>query len=56
MKIKLTVPKPRNPLAIAARMRRAGAHHGEQPARRARRAEKHKLHALLSGRKKDEDG
>jgi|GEM_PF-658786 len=51
MKIKLTLPKPRNPLAVAAKTRRAGSHLGEQPARRLRRAEKHKLQVLLSGRK-----
>jgi hypothetical protein len=50
-KIKITLPKPRNPLALAAKGRRAGSHQGEQPARAARRAEKHKLHLLLAGRK-----
>ncbi|MES3020761.1 MAG: hypothetical protein V4857_04165 [Pseudomonadota bacterium] len=49
----LKVPKPRNPLAAAAKARRAGAHEGDEPARRARRLEKHQLHVLLSGRKKE---
>ncbi|MDC8760195.1 hypothetical protein [Janthinobacterium fluminis] len=51
IKIKIPVAKPRNRLALAGRLRRAGSHEGEQPARRARRAEKHSLHLLLSGRK-----
>ncbi|WP_157406701.1 MULTISPECIES: hypothetical protein [unclassified Janthinobacterium] len=50
-KIKITLPKPRNPLAVAAKSRRAGSHQGEQPQRLARRAEKHQLHLLLAGRK-----
>ncbi|PWF55644.1 hypothetical protein [Massilia glaciei] len=49
----LKVPKPRNPLAVLAKSRRAGAHEGDEPARRARRLEKHQLHVLLSGRKKE---
>ena len=55
VKIKITLPKPRNPLAVAAKSRRAGSHLGEQPARAARRAEKHNLHLLLSGRKREAD-
>ncbi|MES2932972.1 MAG: hypothetical protein V4805_05735 [Pseudomonadota bacterium] len=54
MKITLKLPKtakPRNPLAVAAKTRRAGAHQSENPARQARRLEKQKLHLLLSGKK-----
>ncbi len=36
MKIKLTAPKPRNPLVAAARLRVAGAHGPRAGARRAR--------------------
>ena len=51
MKIKIKVPKPRNPLVAAAKTRRAGAHQSDQPARRLRRAAKLSLHLLLAGRK-----
>jgi hypothetical protein len=54
MKLTLKVPKPRNPLAVAAKTRRAGSHDGDAPARAARRQRKHQLHLLLSGRKKSE--
>ena len=57
MKIKIKLPKPRNPLAVAARQRQAGAHGAYRPERGERRAEKQRLHLLLSGqpRKGDED-
>ena len=49
MKINLTLPKPRNPLAAAARQRQAGAH------RRSTSAQRHRAnlalrHALLHER------
>lgn len=53
-KITLKLPKagkPRNPLALAARQRRAGAHETDDSPRRRRRAEKQQLRALLAGRK-----
>ncbi|HSC78710.1 MAG TPA: hypothetical protein VLC08_00020 [Chitinolyticbacter sp.] len=34
MKIKLTLPKPRNPVALAARQRHAGVHDRAHKARR----------------------
>ncbi len=51
----LKLPKPRNPIAQMAKARRAGSHAGEEPQRALRRAHKHKLHLLLSGRKSDDD-
>jgi len=53
MKMTIKLPKPRNPLVAPARTRKAGAHAAHNPARRIRRAEKHNLNLLLSGRKKD---
>lgn len=55
MKISIRVPKPRNPFALAARHRRAGAHrHAREVSRRevkyAMRIE------LLSTRSSDKDG
>lgn len=57
MKITIKLPKPRNPLAIAGKQRKAGAHDSYRPERSERRAEKQRLHLLLSGRprKGDED-
>ena len=56
MKMKLKTPKPRNPLVAAAKLRGgAGAHQSEVSPRAARRAGKHRLQQLLSGRVK-EDG
>jgi len=55
MKVKLKTPKPRNPLVAAAKLRGgAGAHQSEQSPRAARRAGKHQLQQLLSGRIKPE--
>jgi hypothetical protein len=45
------LPKPRNPVAVRAKARRAGSHAGDAPARSARRAAKHALQQLLAGRK-----
>jgi hypothetical protein len=57
MKITIKLPKPRNPLAVTAKQRQAGAHGAYRPERSERRAEKQRLHLLLSGRprKGDED-
>lgn len=52
MKITVKLPKPRNPVAVAAKTRKGGSHAGENPARNARRAAKQELIELLSGRKK----
>jgi len=55
MKIKLKNPRPRNPLVAAAKLRGgAGAHQSEVSPRAARRAGKHRLRQLLSGRLKEE--
>jgi hypothetical protein len=35
MKIRIKLPKPRNPLAVAARQRRAGGHQRNEQSRRA---------------------
>lgn len=35
MKITVKLPKPRNPLAVAARQRKAGSHQREEQSRRA---------------------
>ncbi len=51
MKITIKTPKPRNPLALPARQRKAGEHRSDHPARRSRGALKHSLQLLLSGRK-----
>ena len=55
MKINIKLPKPRNPLVLPARQRKAGAHASDNPARRLRRVEKHNLRLLLLGRKGDLD-
>ena len=55
MKIAIKLPKPRNPLALPARQRKAGAHASHNPARRLRRIDKHNLRLLLLGRKDDLD-
>lgn len=39
MKIRLQLPKPRNPLALAARQRRAGTHRCSASAQRQRAAQ-----------------
>ncbi|MBC3870586.1 hypothetical protein [Undibacterium oligocarboniphilum] len=55
MKIQIKLPKPRNPLALAARQRQAGEHGGHQPQRAERRKYKMRLQKLLSGRLKEGD-
>jgi hypothetical protein len=56
MKTKITIKlaKPRNPLVVAAKQRKAGAHGAYRPERHERRVEKQRLHLLLSGRLRDE--
>ncbi len=54
MKIIVKLPKPRNPLVVPAKQRRAGAHAAYRPERRLRRIEKQKLHLFLSGRTTEE--
>ncbi len=54
MKITIKIPKPRNPVAVVVKTRKAGAHASDKPRRQHRRAEKQRLHRLLSGR--DIDG
>ena len=55
LKLKFKNPKPRNPLVAAAKLRGgAGAHQSEVSPRAARRAGKHRLRQLLSGRVKEE--
>jgi hypothetical protein len=51
MKIKLM--KPRNPHAVAARQRNAGAHGEFQAKRRQRRAESQALRSLVIGQDRD---
>jgi hypothetical protein len=51
MKITLKVPKPRNPLVLAARQRKAGAHEAAHPQRQLRRTEKQLLQQMLKGKR-----
>lgn len=53
MKISIKLAKPRNPVAVAAKARRAGLHASDKPRRQHRRAEKRRLSLLLSGREID---
>lgn len=53
MKLAIKKLKPRNPLVAAAKLRQAGAHGSYESSRRTRRAEKHTLHLLLTGRKQE---
>ena len=58
MKIKITLPKapkPRNPVALPARQRKAGSHAAYNPQRAARRVAKHELRLHLLGRGEDQD-
>ena len=53
MKIKIPAikpPKPRNPVALPARQRKAGSHAGDNPRRGERRAAKQELRLHLMGR------
>jgi hypothetical protein len=55
MKIKIALPKPRNPVALPARQRKAGAHGTFNQARQQRRVEKYQLRLMLMGRKGEND-
>ena len=55
MKVKLTLPKPRNPVALPARQRKAGAHDGFNPTRQQRRIDKYNLRLTLMGKKGEDD-
>lgn len=55
MKIKIAIPKPRNPVALPARQRKAGAHGAFNQGRQQRRVEKYKLCLMLMGRKGEND-
>ncbi|MFC5473306.1 hypothetical protein [Paraherbaspirillum soli] len=55
MKITIKLPKPRNPLVAAAKLRQAGRHDSFNPARRERRLQKQNLQLLLSGRGRKDD-
>lgn len=55
IKIRVQVPRPRNPFAVAARRRPAGAHRSAGSI--SRRAAKAAMRVeLLSARRNDEDG
>jgi hypothetical protein len=49
MKIRVKLPKPRNPLAVLVKQRKGGAHGASQPARAERRKYKQRLHGVVSG-------
>jgi hypothetical protein len=55
IKLKIKATKPRNPVALPARQRKAGAHQAYNPTRHARRVQKHALRLVLLGRDKDGD-
>ncbi|HEY8027598.1 MAG TPA: hypothetical protein VIF60_23865 [Burkholderiaceae bacterium] len=55
MKIKIATPKPRNPVALPARQRKAGAHGAFNQGRQQRRVEKYNLRLMLMGRKGEND-
>ena len=55
MKIKIKLPKPRNPVALPARQRKAGSHAAYNLRREERRIAKQELRLHLMGRKEDYD-
>jgi hypothetical protein len=55
MKLTIKTIKPRNPLALAARQRNAGAHGEYQAERRQRRSEKQSLRMLVAGQRRGGD-
>lgn len=55
MKIIVKSSKPRNPLAVVARQRKAGSHDANNTARHLRRLEKQSLKQLVSGNKGEHD-
>jgi hypothetical protein len=52
MKLTIKTIKPRNPHAVAAKQRNAGAHGEYQAERRQRRSEKQSLRLLVAGQLK----
>ena len=55
MKIKVPTLKPRNPVALPARQRKAGSHDSYNPRREERRIAKQELRLHLLGRREDYD-
>jgi len=53
MKISIKTIKPRNPHAVAAKMRNAGAHGAYRAERRERRMGKQALRSLVTGQDKE---
>ncbi|WP_198117721.1 hypothetical protein [Massilia rhizosphaerae] len=51
--MKIKSMKPRNPHAVAAKQRNAGAHGAYQAERRQRRTEKRALRSLVTGQDRD---
>jgi hypothetical protein len=58
MKLTIKTIKPRNPHALAAKQRNAGAHGEHQKERRQRRSERQSLRLLVAGQRRggDNDG
>jgi hypothetical protein len=56
MKVTIKTIKPRNPHAVAAKQRNAGAHGEYQAERRQRRSEKQALRLLVAGQRKGGKG
>jgi hypothetical protein len=54
MKVTIGTIKPRNPHALAAKQRNAGAHGEYQAKRRERRSEKQALRSLVSSQRRDD--
>jgi hypothetical protein len=52
MKLTIKTIKPRNPHAVAAKQRNAGAHGEYQAERRQRRSEKQSLRLLVAGQQR----
>jgi hypothetical protein len=56
MKTIITTIKPRNPHAVAAKQRNAGAHGAHLARRKQRRTEKQSLRSLVIGQRKEGEG
>ena len=54
-KIRVNIPKPRNPFALQARMRKAGEHESEKTARYIRRQQRQRLHHIVLQNDKNND-
>jgi hypothetical protein len=55
IKLQINVAKPRNPIALSARQRRAGAHQPDNLPRHERRIQKQQLRHFLLGRNKNRE-